>query len=58
MEDQYLTITNRRLEQFLYNHNINCVKMGKTEDFLTCWTYERTPELVSAMVEFKEILGC
>lgn len=57
MEERYLTITNRRLEQYLYNLCIECVKKGKTEDLMTYWTYKRTPEFETAFSSFKEMMA-
>ncbi len=54
MADTFTTV-NMRLEQFLFVHDIRFISWSKTEDGLTCWTYERTPELERVVQEYKEI---
>lgn len=49
---QYVT-TNRKLENFLYLHKVDFISQHKTDDGLTAWVYERTPEFERALDEYK-----
>ena len=46
---------NRRLEQFLFLHDILFISQNKNEDGLNEWNYEITPELERVVAEFREI---
>ena len=56
MNDMFQT-TNRYREQFLFAVGIKAVKTSKTEDFMTCWYYTRTPRLERAVVAYGEIVS-
>lgn len=47
--------TNRKLEQFLYMHEILHIGSRTNEDTYTVWQYEDTPELHATIQEFKVI---
>lgn len=49
------TTTNRKLEQFLYMHKIMFARFSKSEDGMTVWEYERTPELEAVVAEYKKL---
>ena len=44
---------NRKLEQFFFLHGIDYIAVGKDEDGLTVWRYERTEENVTILREFR-----
>ena len=50
-----MTTCNRKLEQFLYLHDIIFVSWRKNDDDMTEWTYKDTEELQRVVAEFKEI---
>lgn len=45
---------NRKLEQFLFLHGIDYTAVGKDEDGMTVWRYERTEEILWIVDEFKK----
>jgi len=47
--------TNRKLEQFLYMHEILHIGSRTNEDTYTVWQYEDTPELHEIIREFKTV---
>lgn len=47
--------TNRKLEQFLYAHEIFHIGSRTNEDTYTVWQYEDTPELHEIIREFKAV---
>lgn len=46
---------NRKLEQFLFLHDIEHIGFRKDADGMTVWQYESTPELKRVVQEFREI---
>lgn len=49
------TTSNRKLEQFLYCHDVHFVSWNKDIDGYTVWTYRSTPELLRIVEEFRQI---
>lgn len=49
--------SNRRLEQFLYAHEIYFISCDKTSDNMTVWTYMQTPELDRVVNEWRSIVA-
>lgn len=47
--------SNRRLEQFLFVHDIFHTGWYKNSDGLTTWTYPDTPEVKRVVAEYREI---
>lgn len=47
---------NRKLEQFLYVHDVFHSDIYKTEDGMTVWCYRDTPRLREVVAEYKEIV--
>ena len=45
----------RKLEQFLYSHDILHIGIHKDEDGMTVWEYADTDELRRVVAEFREI---
>lgn len=46
---------NRKLEQFLFAHDIQHVGFRKDADGMTVWRYNNTPEAIRVVDEFREI---
>ncbi len=44
---------NRKLEQFFFLHGIDYIAVGKDEEGLTVWQYEKTEENITIMNEFR-----
>ena len=44
---------NRKLEQFFFLHGVDYIAVGKDEEGLTVWHYERTEENVTILREFR-----
>ena len=44
---------NRKLEQFFFLHGIDYIAVGKDEEGLTVWQYERTEENVTILRGFR-----
>lgn len=55
MINELFQTRNRRLEQFLYIHDIRFVSCIKDHEGMTVWLYEPTPELNSVVKEWREI---
>lgn len=47
--------TNRKLENFLYMHDVLFTSYRKGEDGMTVWTYTKNDELMRIVNEYKEI---
>ena len=54
MYDTFET-TNRKLEQFLFVHDIHFEHHYKNDDMMTTWVYRKTSELIRVVREFREI---
>ncbi len=50
---EVIVTRNRKLEQFLFLHGVDYIAVGKDEDGMTVWEYERTEEIVRITQEFK-----
>ena len=46
---------NRRLEQFLFVHDIHFMEWYKNEDGLTCWVYPDNMEIRGVVEEFRKL---
>lgn len=55
MHNEIFETANRKLENFLYVHDIQALGFHKNDDGLTVWEYARTPELMETVEEFREI---
>lgn len=53
--DTHFETRNRKLENFLYIHDIHFSHFKKDADNMTVWVYEDTDELRRVVAEFKEI---
>jgi len=54
--DNTFTTMNRKLENFLYYHNLELLRTGYDEDMMvTVWTFVDTPEFRSVMQEWEDI---
>ena len=48
---------NRRLEQFLFAHDIMYISCEKNADNMTVWSYRQTPELNRVVNEWRDIVA-
>lgn len=53
----YFTTTNRRLEQFLFVHDIRHERWYKDPDGLTVWVYPQNEEVSHVVNEFRAIIA-
>lgn len=49
--------SNRKLEQFLFAHFIRHESWYKSDDEMTVWVYQDTPELRAVVAEYKELVS-
>lgn len=52
----YFETDSRKLEQFLFLHDIRYLSWGKNEDNMTVWRYNNTPEVRRVVNEWREIV--
>lgn len=55
MDTNTFTTANRKIEQFLFVHDILFSSQRTNEDGLNEWTYTVTPELQRVLAEYREI---
>lgn len=53
--DTIFETSSRKLEQFLFVHDIFHVGFHKNEDNMTVWEYPKTPEVMGVVEEFRAI---
>lgn len=49
--------SSRKLEQFLFLHDIRYVSLRKDDDGMTVWGYNPTPETMHIVNEYRDILA-
>lgn len=49
--------SSRKLEQFLFVHDIKHIGFYKNEDGMTVWRYPNTPEVTAVVREYRDILA-
>lgn len=49
--------SSRKLEQFLYAHNIKHMSWHKDADNMTVWSYPNTKEVQAVVSEFRQIVA-
>lgn len=55
MNKDIFTTSSRKLEQFLFVHDIFHTGFHKDDDNMTVWEYPNTPEVMEIVEEFREI---
>lgn len=54
---KFFETDSRKLEQFLYLHDIRHLSWRKNEDNMTVWKYENTQEVRRVVDEWREIVA-
>ena len=52
--EEFIT-RNRTTEQFLYAHGFVMERQFKDEEYMNCWQYRRTPELMQCLRELEQV---
>lgn len=55
MDTTIFETSSRKLEQFLFCHEIRHDGFYKNEDNMTVWMYKKTPEVMEVVKEFRAI---
>lgn len=55
MNNRIFETSSRKLEQFLFVHDILHVGFHKDDDNMTVWEYPKTPEVMEIVKEFRAI---
>lgn len=56
MDATIFETTSRKLEQFLFMHDIRYISWRKDDDGMTVWCYTITPETMRVVEEYREII--